>query len=1432
MMRPSPRALLLRAIRLSCAAWFACTTLLVAAARAGEQAPQVPRTESGSLVPLPPDGVPPRIVTRRPDDPIYHREVQRRAVSAWSPIRMRTLTPGAPGAVASSTLLSMHSETGDYIGGGRDYLYTPPDGSFSISGTPNHVEVYFSNVSHFWYLEFAAPNNAALAVRNYTGATRYPFNAVTDPGLEVFGDGRGCNQITGAFRVKQITFDATGKVASFWATFEQHCEGGAPVLTGEVRWNADVQIALRAPPSQHVVFGQPLAFDIGASTADSSIATLSASGLPAAATFDDHRNNTGTFNWTPGFDRIGSHTPVAFRAVNTLGAADSATTDVIVDGMTSLIMNSESGDYIGAGQSQTYLPSDGTFSVNTNRNFVGISFSSPTHFWSLSFQAPNGASLAVGSYLNATRYPFNGTNAPGLDVSGDGRGCNTLAGSFVIRQISFAPNGSLASFRAAFEQHCEGGAPALTGEIRWNAAVAVDMSAPLTRSVEQGKPLAVDVTAKSFDGSHVTLSATGLPAAATFTDHGDDTGTLRWTPTFNDIGRNSLITFRGSTASGLADSTSTRVSVTGLTSLRMSSDPGEWIGQGQDYNFTPIDGAFSLRGDRRHVTATFNNSSFSGWNLEFASPSGVDLAVGTYLNVARYPFNTPTQAGLSITGPGRGCNSVTGSFRIKQITFNTLGAPTALQVAFEQHCEGVAAALVGELRYNASVPMNLLLPGSRTVSEGQPLHLPVNAESFDGNLVALSVLDLPAGASFLDHGDNTGALDWTPGIHQMGDYLVRFRGDNGHGSVDTVSSRIQVMGVTSLTVVSDSLDPVGFGGTYQYSSLDGAYTSNKNSFNGVTLSFRDSLFNTWGLEFAADSGLPLEVNVYNNAVGFPASPNVLPSLRISRNFGGCFDIAGRFVVRGVTYDNGNGVPSFWATFEQHCFGLTAGLRGEIRYNADVPLILTAPRTLVVSENERTTFGVRGLARPGARAALSTGRLPIGATFRDNGDNTGTFDWLPGFNQQGNYAIVTTAFDGLGAVDSTRTILLVKNSNRAPVASAGGPYHAQPGAQVSFDGSATRDPDGDPMDLLWDFGDGTHALGQQPQHAYAAAGIYTVVLFATDGLLLDIDSTTAVIDAHGPAAPAILAFVPTHAALRANVSVFGRTLAGTTSFTFNLSPARFTVVSDSLLRAIVPDSATTGLLRAFTAQGVATSRDSFVVDPGPVAPPCPRRRIAWREHPSEWPVSTLILGRLPYTQEALLQILRRSHGESETEQSLKLGAELVAAKLNVLIGVRAPAADRAIVRADSVIGARRIPFSVSGREHHESLFEELANTLRDFNRGQMTPGCRGAIAFDDEGEGADALADAVPGGLQISPNPFSGASRVRLAVSRESRVRIGVIDLQGREVRVLHSGLHPAGVLDVTWDGRDGSGHMLESGVYFCRIEGNGPVLLRKLVMLR
>ena len=238
----------------------------------------------------------------------------------------------APPLVAQSTRLKMTSEPGDFVGAGQRYTFTPADGPFSVTRNfANGVSVFFNTptFSHFWSLDFAAPDNQFLTVGSYAGAVRYPFQPAETSGLSVFGDGRGCNTLTGSFQVLEVSYGPGDDIASFRATFEQHCEGATPALRGEIRINANVPIEVTAPAQVTTNVGQNINFTVTASDVGGGTLALSASGLPTGATFTDNHDNTGTFDWTPGSGQQGTYA-VEFEAANSGGTRETVLTQILV----------------------------------------------------------------------------------------------------------------------------------------------------------------------------------------------------------------------------------------------------------------------------------------------------------------------------------------------------------------------------------------------------------------------------------------------------------------------------------------------------------------------------------------------------------------------------------------------------------------------------------------------------------------------------------------------------------------------------------------------------------------------------------------------------------------------------------------------------------------------------------------------------------------------------------------------------------------------------------------------------------------------------------------------------------------------------------------------------------------------------------------------
>jgi hypothetical protein len=84
---------------------------------------------------------------------------------------------------------------------------------------------------------------------------------------------------------------------------------------------------------------------------------------------------------------------------------------------------------------------------------------------------------------------------------------------------------------------------------------------------------------------------------------------------------------------------------------------------------------------------------------------------------------------------------------------------------------------------------------------------------------------------------------------------------------------------------------------------------------------------------------------------------------------------------------------------------------------------------------------------------------------------------------------------------------------------------------------------------------------------------------------------------------------------------------------------------------------------------------------------------------------------------------------------------------------------------------------------------------------------------------------------IRPNPSRASVRIDYSVARESRVRLDVVDLQGREVVTLVDGVRAAGRHEAVWDGRAG-GAPAPVGMYFVRYRVPGKVLTGRLVLAR
>ncbi|MEU4166063.1 hypothetical protein AB0F46_04135 [Streptomyces sp. NPDC026665] len=286
-----------------------------------------------------------------------------------APARAATTAPVAV------TKYSHTSKPGDYIGQGTTASFTPKTATISTGGSAEYVRFRVSTDSTWWDVELAAPQGEKLRPGVYRNAERAAFRTGRSPGLDVSGDGRGCNTVYGQFSVNQIETDADGTVTLLDATYTQHCESAtAPALTGVVKYRA-----------------YPLSY----------------------------------------------------------------------------AYTSDAGDWIGNGHSQTHTGSTSTFSISGSADGIRYGVSGKREDWSASIAPPQGEQFKAGTTYATQR--FRGPGVGGLDMGGNGRGCNSSTGELTVTKLALNSDGTVKAFAATFVQHCEGGTPALHGTIHYYA---------------------------------------------------------------------------------------------------------------------------------------------------------------------------------------------------------------------------------------------------------------------------------------------------------------------------------------------------------------------------------------------------------------------------------------------------------------------------------------------------------------------------------------------------------------------------------------------------------------------------------------------------------------------------------------------------------------------------------------------------------------------------------------------------------------------------------------------------------------------------------------------------------------------------------------------------------------------------------------------------
>jgi hypothetical protein len=87
-------------------------------------------------------------------------------------------------------------------------------------------------------------------------------------------------------------------------------------------------------------------------------------------------------------------------------------------------------------------------------------------------------------------------------------------------------------------------------------------------------------------------------------------------------------------------------------------------------------------------------------------------------------------------------------------------------------------------------------------------------------------------------------------------------------------------------------------------------------------------------------------------------------------------------------------------------------------------------------------------------------------------------------------------------------------------------------------------------------------------------------------------------------------------------------------------------------------------------------------------------------------------------------------------------------------------------------------------------------------------------------------------VQNSPNPFNPETVIEYQLPEDAYVTITIYNVLGQEIRRLVDGRMPGGFYSVVWDGANGLGQYVASGIYFFRMQAGDFTSVRKMMMLK
>jgi len=100
---------------------------------------------------------------------------------------------------------------------------------------------------------------------------------------------------------------------------------------------------------------------------------------------------------------------------------------------------------------------------------------------------------------------------------------------------------------------------------------------------------------------------------------------------------------------------------------------------------------------------------------------------------------------------------------------------------------------------------------------------------------------------------------------------------------------------------------------------------------------------------------------------------------------------------------------------------------------------------------------------------------------------------------------------------------------------------------------------------------------------------------------------------------------------------------------------------------------------------------------------------------------------------------------------------------------------------------------------------------------------------------DEILATIPEELSLDgnyPNPFNPVTTIRFGLPEPRNIRITVVNILGQEITELVNGWRDMGRHEVIWQGVDGSGKAVASGMYFTVLSDGNKIIVQKMLLLK